>query len=211
MALRTKWKPGKEEVVVQNGAVTSMQPQSAEAGLAMLKAGGNAVDAAVAMGFCNVVLEPYMATIGGMGYMLVHVASEGKTYAIDFNGRAPRNANPEMYNVTGPAPAGGADEFHGKRIGRVGDIEQDGVALLQGGRVAGEDFGEFFVTRISHVAAATITTARGSLNEKMALGSFRPFQFRLAKWGWRARQDPRGDYVCRHRITFARTRTNAVD
>jgi len=111
MALRTKWKPGKEEVVAQNGAVTSMQPQSAEAGLAMLKAGGNAVDAAVAMGFCNVVLEPYMATIGGMGYMLVHVASEGKTYAIDFNGRAPRNANPEMYNVTGPAPAGGIHLF----------------------------------------------------------------------------------------------------
>ncbi len=111
MALRTKWKPGKEEVVAQNGAVTSMQPQSAEAGLAMLKAGGNAVDAAVAMGFCNVVLEPYMATIGGMGYMLVHVASEGKTYAIDFNGRAPRKANPEMYNVTGPAPAGGIHLF----------------------------------------------------------------------------------------------------
>ena len=111
MALRSKWKPNKEEVVAQNGAVTAMQPQSAEAGLAMLRAGGNAVDAAVAMGFCNVALEPYMATIAGMGYMLVHMASEGKTYAIDFNGRAPRNANPEMYNVTGPAPAGGIHLF----------------------------------------------------------------------------------------------------
>ena len=67
---------------------------------------------------------------------------------------------------SGTAPAGGADEFHGKRLGRVGDIEQNRVALLQGGRVAGEDFGELFVTRISHVAAATITTARGRLNEK---------------------------------------------
>ncbi|MDP6511894.1 MAG: gamma-glutamyltransferase, partial [SAR202 cluster bacterium] len=111
MTLRSKWKISKEEVVAQNGAVTSMQPQSAEAGLAILQAGGNAMDAAVAMGFCNVVLEPYMATIGGMGYMLVHVASEGKTYAIDFNGRAPRNASPEMYNTIGPAPAGGIHLF----------------------------------------------------------------------------------------------------
>ena len=83
----------------------------------------------------------------------------------------------------GTALPGGADEFHGKRIGRVGDIEQDSVAFLQDGRVAGKDFGEFFVTRISHVAAAIITTARGSLNEKMAFGSFLPFQFRLAKGG----------------------------
>jgi gamma-glutamyltranspeptidase/glutathione hydrolase len=111
MAFRSNWKPNKEEVVAQNGAVTSMQPQSAEAGLTMLKAGGNAIDAAVAMGFCNVVLEPYMATIAGMGYMLIHIASEGKTYAIDFNGRAPRNASPEMYKVTGPAPAGGIHLF----------------------------------------------------------------------------------------------------
>ena len=42
--------------------------QSAEAGLSILKAGGNAIDAAVAIGFCNVVQEPYMASIGGMGY-----------------------------------------------------------------------------------------------------------------------------------------------
>ena len=43
MIRRSKWKPGKEEVVVQNGAVTAMQPPSAEAGLEMLKKGGNAV------------------------------------------------------------------------------------------------------------------------------------------------------------------------
>ena len=107
MALRSNWKPSKEEVVAENGIVSSMQPQSAEAGLAILKAGGNAVDAAVAMGFCNVVLEPYMATIAGMGYMLIHMAKEGKTVAIDFNGRAPRNASPDMYRVTGPSAPGG--------------------------------------------------------------------------------------------------------
>ena len=111
MTLRSNWKPGKEEVVAENGAVTAMTPQSAEAGLEMLKRGGNAVDAAVAIGFCNVVVEPYMATIGGMGYMLVHMAAEGRTYAIDFNGRAPRAARPNMYRVLGPAPAAGFHVF----------------------------------------------------------------------------------------------------
>lgn len=111
MTQRSTWKANKHEVVAQNGVVTAMQPQSAEAGLAILRQGGNAVDAAVAMGFCNVVLEPYMAVIGGMGYMLVHMAAEGRTVGIDFNGRAPRQAHPEMFDVIGPAPPGGIQVY----------------------------------------------------------------------------------------------------
>jgi gamma-glutamyltranspeptidase/glutathione hydrolase len=114
MSLRSYWKANKEEVVAQHGVVTAMQPQSAEAGLAMLKQGGNAVDAAVAMGFCNIVLEPYMAVIGGMGYMLVHMAQQGLTVGVDFNGRAPRQAHAEMFEVIGPAPAGGINLFQVK-------------------------------------------------------------------------------------------------
>jgi gamma-glutamyltranspeptidase/glutathione hydrolase len=106
MALESRWRPKKEEVEAPNGLVTAMQPPSAEAGLEILKSGGNAVDAAVAMAFCNVVLEPYMATIAGMGYMLIYLAKKNKTIAVDFNGRAPQKAFPEMYRVTGPAPDG---------------------------------------------------------------------------------------------------------
>ena len=111
MALRSHWKSNKAEVVAENGVVTAMQPQAAEAGLAILKQGGNAVDAAVAIGFCNVVLEPYMAVIGGMGYMLIHLAETGKTIGVDFNGRAPRRAHAEMYDVLGPAPPGGINVY----------------------------------------------------------------------------------------------------
>ncbi len=111
MTRRSTWKANKNEVVAQNGVVTSMQPQSAETGLAILQQGGNAVDAAVAMGFCNVVLEPYMAVIGGMGYMLVHMASEGRTVGVDFNGRAPRQAQADMFDVIGPAPPGGIQVY----------------------------------------------------------------------------------------------------
>lgn len=114
MALRSYWKANKEEVVAEHGVVTAMQPLAAEAGLALLKQGGNAVDAAVAMGFCNVVLEPYMAVIGGMGYMLVHMAHTGQTVGIDFNGRAPRQAHAGMFEVLGPAAAGGINVFRVK-------------------------------------------------------------------------------------------------
>ncbi len=106
MVFRSNWKPNKEEVVAKNGVVTAMQPQAAEAGLKLLKWGGNAVDAGVAIGFCNIVLEPYMASVAGMGFMLIHLAEEDKTIAIDFNTRAPRKATLDMYNVIGPAPAG---------------------------------------------------------------------------------------------------------
>jgi gamma-glutamyltranspeptidase / glutathione hydrolase len=121
MVLRSQWKSNKEEVVAANGVVTAMQPPAAEAGLAMLKAGGNAVDAAVAIGFCNIVLEPYMATVAGMGYMVVHLAEQGLTVGVDFNGRAPRAAHPEMFDVLGPAPAGGIAVY---RV--AGDANNDG-------------------------------------------------------------------------------------
>jgi gamma-glutamyltranspeptidase/glutathione hydrolase len=111
MALRSYWRPWKEEVEAPNGMVTAMEAPSAEAGIEILKQGGNAIDAAVAMGFCNVVLEPYMATIAGMGYMLIYLASESKTVAIDFNGRAPRKAYPDLYRVTGYSEAGGYNIF----------------------------------------------------------------------------------------------------
>ena len=103
MALVSRWRSDKEEVVAENGIVTAAHRASAEAGLEMLKRGGNAIDAGVAMGFCAAVVEPYMATIAGQGYMLVHLAAEGKTVAIDFNGRAPRKARPDMFRVIGPA------------------------------------------------------------------------------------------------------------
>lgn len=111
MVMRSYWRPSREEVIAPTAMVTAMEAGAAEAGIEMLKKGGNAIDAAVAIGFCNIVLEPFMATIGGMGYMLVHLAEQGKTIALDFNGRAPRGATPDMYTVTGPAEPGGYHTF----------------------------------------------------------------------------------------------------
>ena len=111
MSLYSAWKVNKEEVVAENGIVTTALPLSAEAGLSILKSGGNAIDAAVAIGFCNIVQEPYMASIGGMGYMLIHLAEEGRTIGVDFNGRAPKGTTDDMYEVLGPSTGAGYKTF----------------------------------------------------------------------------------------------------
>ncbi len=101
----------KDEVTAEHGMVTASTPPSAEAGLAILKAGGNAFDAGVAMGFCNTVLEPYLAGLGGLGFMVAFSVEEGKAISIDFNTRAPRAARPDMFKVISEAAAGGTKIF----------------------------------------------------------------------------------------------------
>ena len=108
MALRSVWRPGKDEVVARNGIVAAMHPLAAEAGLEILRQGGNAIDAAVATGFAISVVEPANTSIGGVGFMLIHLASgvgdypPGTDLVIEYGPRAPRAARPDMYEVTGP-------------------------------------------------------------------------------------------------------------
>jgi gamma-glutamyltranspeptidase/glutathione hydrolase len=71
-------------VVAEHGAVTSASPLASEAGLAMLQAGGNAVDAAVATAFAIGVVEPYMSGIGGSGAMTIWLQNEGRAEFLDF-------------------------------------------------------------------------------------------------------------------------------
>jgi gamma-glutamyltranspeptidase/glutathione hydrolase len=101
----------KDEVTAEQGLVTASTPPSAEAGLRILKGGGNAFDAGVAMGFCNTVLEPYLAGLGGLGFLVAFSAVEDKVVSIDFNTRAPRAVYPEMFKVVGGAAAGGTKIF----------------------------------------------------------------------------------------------------
>ena len=108
MSQRSVWRPDRDEVVAENGVVTAMHPLAAEAGLEMLKQGGNAVDAAVATGFAISVVEPNNTSIAGVGLMLVHLASGAGKYppgtdlVIEYGPRAPRAARPDMYEITGP-------------------------------------------------------------------------------------------------------------
>ena len=108
MNLRSTWRPDKDEVVSKNGVVASMHPKASEAGLEMLRKGGNAIDAAVATGFAISVLEPNNSCIAGVGFMQVSLNSPIKNYpagtnvVIEYGPRAPKAAKPDMYKITGP-------------------------------------------------------------------------------------------------------------
>src|SRR5215217_2907881 len=79
----------KEPVRAEHGMVVAQEPIAADAGLEVLKAGGNAVDAAVAVGFALAVTPPQAGNIGGGGFMLVHLSSRNETIAIDYRETAP--------------------------------------------------------------------------------------------------------------------------
>ncbi|MBP1779983.1 MAG: ggt [candidate division NC10 bacterium] len=80
-----------------HGMVVAAHPLGAEVGAAILKRGGNAVDAAVATAFAMTVAEPFMSTIAGGGTMLVHLAKRGETVALDFNVQAPAACHESVY------------------------------------------------------------------------------------------------------------------
>lgn len=73
-----------KRAVSENGVVSSALPQASEAGIEMLRQGGNAIDAAVATSFALGVGEPQMSGLGGGGSMLVWLQDEGRAEYVDF-------------------------------------------------------------------------------------------------------------------------------
>lgn len=76
--------------------VVAQEPLTSDVGVAVLKSGGNAIDAAVAVGFALAVTHPYAGNLGGGGFMLVRLA-DGRTNFIDFREKAPAAATHDMY------------------------------------------------------------------------------------------------------------------
>jgi gamma-glutamyltranspeptidase/glutathione hydrolase len=83
-------------VRAKHGMVVTVEPHATEVGLRVLEAGGNAVDAAVAVGFALAVTHPGAGNLGGGGFMLLRLA-DGRTTFIDFRERAPLAAFRDMY------------------------------------------------------------------------------------------------------------------
>jgi gamma-glutamyltranspeptidase len=86
-----------EAVRGSKAMVVSDEALASDAGAAILKKGGNAVDAAVAVGFALAVVEPEAGNIGGGGFMLVRM-NDGRTKFVDYREAAPATATRDMYS-----------------------------------------------------------------------------------------------------------------
>jgi gamma-glutamyltranspeptidase / glutathione hydrolase len=86
----------RQPVRARHGMVVAMESIAADVGVSALQKGGNAVDAAVAVGFALAVTHPFAGNIGGGGYMLIRMA-DGRSTFIDFRERAPGKSTRDMY------------------------------------------------------------------------------------------------------------------
>lgn len=106
----------KQPVSGLHGMVVAQEPIAADAGLAVLRSGGNAVDAAIATAFALAVTHPVAGNLGGGGFMLVRLAN-GQTAFFDFREEAPHAATRDMY--LGPDGAPTQDSIYGWRSSGV--------------------------------------------------------------------------------------------
>ncbi|RAJ95490.1 gamma-glutamyltranspeptidase/glutathione hydrolase [Larkinella arboricola] len=145
----------RQAVLGKNGMVASAHPEASRVGVEILKAGGNAVDAAVAVQFALAVVYPGAGNIGGGGFM-VYRDQTGQAYTLDYREKAPEKAHKDMYldsaqnviprlSITGhlasgvPGSVDGMVEAH-RRFGRLTwaqvlqpaiDLAEKGVALTE--------------------------------------------------------------------------------
>ncbi|GAB3928187.1 gamma-glutamyltransferase [Larkinella terrae] len=145
----------RQAVTGKNGMVASAHPEASKVGVAILKAGGNAVDAAVAVQFALAVVYPGAGNIGGGGFM-VYRDKTGQAYTLDYREKGPEKAHKDMYldsaqnviprlSITGhlasgvPGSVDGMVEAH-RRFGKLPwtqvlqpaiDLAEKGVALTE--------------------------------------------------------------------------------
>ena len=110
-----------EPVHAAHGIVVSIHQLASQAGVEIMQAGGNAIDAAVATGFALAVVHPPAGNLGGGGFMLVRMA-DGKVHFLDYREKAPAAAKPDMYLDAQGAVIEGASEYGYKAIGVPGSV-----------------------------------------------------------------------------------------
>src|SRR5918999_6586595 len=103
----SSWIIGKQQAEADHGMVASLHPLASAAGLEMLEAGGNAVDAAVATAFAIGVVEPFMSGVGGVAAMVHYQAASRRTVVVDGSGLAPLAARADMFELTPPGEQAG--------------------------------------------------------------------------------------------------------
>jgi gamma-glutamyltranspeptidase / glutathione hydrolase len=132
-----------EPIAARHGMVVTSEPLASEVGVQILKAGGNAVDAAVAVGFALAVTYPYAGNIGGGGFLLIRMA-DGKEILIDYREEAPGAATRDMYLDAQGKVIPGASTVGALSAGVPGTVA--GLALAE------REYGKLGLTRVMEPA-----------------------------------------------------------
>jgi gamma-glutamyltranspeptidase / glutathione hydrolase len=130
---------GLHPVHAEHGMVVSVHELASQAGVEMMKAGGNAIDAAVATGFALAVVYPEAGNLGGGGFMLVRL-HDGATHFIDFRETAPGHATANMYQ-----------DSHGNLIPHLSRLGYEAVGVpgsVKGLVYAESHFGKLGLKRV---------------------------------------------------------------
>ena len=141
-------------IIGARGAVAANHPLAAQAGLLTLRAGGNAVDAAVATAITLAVVEPMMSGLGGDGFYQVWDQAAGRAVVFNGSGPAPVAATPERYagriprigplSVSVPGTVAGLGDMH-RKYGKLswGDLFAEAITFARDGFGATRAYGHF--------------------------------------------------------------------
>ena len=140
-------------VLAKHGMVVSQEAEASRVGLDILKRGGNAVDAAVAVGFALAVTLPRAGNLGGGGFMVIHRADLGKTTTIDFRETAPAMTTKDVFLDA----KGEADPFKSRYSGLAVGVP----GTVAGMEMAWRDYGSGKFTFADLVAPAAALAHRG--------------------------------------------------
>ena len=159
-------------VFAAHGMVATSNALASQVGLDILKRGGNAVDAAVAVGFTMAVTYPRAGNIGGGGFMMIHDAAKNETVALDYREKAPKRAWREMYQDKDGNVIKDKSRFHGFAVGVPGTV----AGLLK----ALEEHGT--MNRQEVMAPAIRLAVDGFTVSPGMAASLRDMSSRLRKW-----------------------------
>lgn len=109
---KEQWSISKPEIRGENGIVATQHYFASEVGADVLRAGGNAIDAAISAGLAIGCVEPWSSGIGGGGYLTLFIAESGETHVVEFGMRAPIHSTPIDYPLDESNEITGAGTFN---------------------------------------------------------------------------------------------------
>jgi len=159
-------------VWANSGMVATQEALASQIGVDILAAGGNAVDAAVAIGYALAVTLPRAGNLGGGGFMMIYLAKEQKTIALDYREIAPAQAARDMFLDQDGNADSKLSRFHGLAVGTPGTVMGMEVALNKYGTM----------TRSQVMQPAIDLATNGIVVTADLASSLKKMAKRLGKW-----------------------------